>query len=177
MAAAKHKLIRNLTHLTLRMRFGSKRDPFHVELKPRGLRGDVASIPLDVMSHPAFDANQGRTFEVITKTVADKAAESYPEGGIVRHPIYADVKVEVTRDREDELTVAEFNISERGRITEVNRDRGALRQRKQMGPDRAEVPGSEDGPPIVEREQPKGRVNPAEAPLPKFKGVERGHTV
>src|SRR4051812_16616640 len=114
MAAAKAKLIRNLTHVTLRLRFGSRRDPFHVEMKPRGLRGDVATIPVEFVSHPDFAREQGRSFEVITATVANAAEREYPDAIQFRPKIADEINFAgVERQADSEIVVARFETDDR----------------------------------------------------------------
>lgn len=165
MAARAPKHVRNLTRVTVRLRFGSKKEPYHVELQPRGRRGDVQAIPADLTDHPAFLNSQGLTFEVINKTQAN-AIDYGADSGVKRHPIYDNIKVTVEKDSDTERVVARYNLSERGRIHEVER----ARNEEGLGPKRAAVPGSEDGANVLA--VPEGhKVMPD---LPKRGGIERG---
>lgn len=174
MAAAKPKLIRNLTSYNLNLRFGSKKDPYHVPLSPRGQRGDVASIPAALKDHPEFASNQGVLFEIITLTQAEKVAEGYAAGGIIRPKGFENMTVTMERDQDNTVTVASIDISREGRITETNRRHG-------LEPSRAEIAGSEDGPDATERSipsvvrprVPKNKADTEETELPVFKGITR----
>lgn len=184
MAAAKNKLLRNLTHVTVQLRFGSKKEPYHIKLQPRGMRGDVVQLPADLTQHPSFVSNQGVLFEVITQKAADTAAKGYAPGGIIRPKGFEDLKLTVERDSDTTVTVATLDISDSGKITESNRYRGPIRSRQHLEPSPAEVAGSEHGPELTDDNRkipsqrkprvPKTNADNAETELPTFKGVERG---
>lgn len=164
------KPIRNLAHVNVRIRLGSKRDPYHIDLQPRGRRGDVQYIPVDLMDHPAFLSNKGRIFEVITKLQADKIeyedfqGERYlPEGMLPG--------VQVTRQKDAEVVVSTYTEDEKGKLRETSRGRHGVEVDEAVGIKRATVRGTEDNP---IPSHPQRAASPVEEPLPSFKGVEKG---
>lgn len=167
MAEAKPKLLRNLTRYTLRLRFGSSKDPFHVQLQPRGLRGDVGTVPAAFAQHPTFDSNVGRSFEVITAAQAKRLAENYPEIATPRHSAYDDLTVTLERDSDNERTVATYEQTTVGGKETLRRTRS-----DNFEPERASVPGSQDH---AASDVPKRRnkAENASTDMPPFKGVER----
>ena len=64
------KIIRNLRNMPVHLRMGNKKDPFRVQLAPRGLQGDTESIPVEVQQDYGFISGVGRLFEIITATEA-----------------------------------------------------------------------------------------------------------
>lgn len=76
------KTIRNLLSVPQHFRLqGSREKPYRIELKPRGVRGDTAGIPLDCQSDTAFISGLDRTFEIITDAELRDLAGQYPPVG------------------------------------------------------------------------------------------------
>ncbi len=69
----KEYIIRNLRGTPVHVRLGNlQKDPYRIELAPRGLRGDVSVVPAKFRSDTAFARGAGVLFEIVTKTEANE---------------------------------------------------------------------------------------------------------
>lgn len=64
------KIIRNITGVPVHFRLGSQKDPFRVQLAPRGQQGDTEAIPVALQQDYSFIQGRDRLFEIITETEA-----------------------------------------------------------------------------------------------------------
>ena len=73
------KIIRNLrgTVVHARLRSVSPKDPFGIELKPRGTQGDTTVIPVALQDDPTFLQGLGVLFEEITQTEFKAIQQTY----------------------------------------------------------------------------------------------------
>jgi hypothetical protein len=62
------KIIRNITGLPVHFRLGNQKDPYRVQLAPRGQQGDTESIPVALQQDYSFIQGVGKLFEIITET-------------------------------------------------------------------------------------------------------------
>lgn len=94
------KTIRNLRGTLVHLRlFGEGGDkPYRIELKPRGMYGDVHTVPANLIDNDTFVAGVDVLFEIITKTEANKI-EYAPQGyqGIEAAKIVRDSETVISR--------------------------------------------------------------------------------
>ena len=77
------KIIRNLRQMPVHFRLGNNKDPYRVQLAPRGQQGDTESIPVALQVDYAFIRGVGSLFEIITVTEA-RALQYQPVGYLGR---------------------------------------------------------------------------------------------
>lgn len=77
------KTIRNLrgTVVHLRLYSQSQKDPYRIELKPRGTQGDITTVPANLASDPTLTSAIGVLVEVITTAEANALRETYAPVG------------------------------------------------------------------------------------------------
>lgn len=71
------KTIRNLRGCVVHLRLGSQKDPYRVELLPRGHNGDVQTVPASLTDDGTFVAGVDVLFEIITPAEAQALAQGY----------------------------------------------------------------------------------------------------
>lgn len=64
------KTIRNLRGTPVHIRLGNQKDPYRIELAPRGTKGDVSTVPVNLQQDHAYVAGIDVLFEIITQTEA-----------------------------------------------------------------------------------------------------------
>jgi hypothetical protein len=77
------KIIRNITGVPVHFRLGNQKDPFRVQLAPRGQQGDTEAIPVALQQDYSFIKGNGQLFEIITETEA-RSLEYSPVGYLGR---------------------------------------------------------------------------------------------
>jgi len=77
------KIIRNITGVPVHFRLGNQKDPYRVQLAPRGQQGDTESIPVALQQDYSFIQGVGKLFEIITETEARNLQYS-PVGYLAR---------------------------------------------------------------------------------------------
>lgn len=161
MAKAK-KIIRNLHPMPLNLRFGSKKDPYYLQLARRGQNGDFVEVPGDIADHISFNQNVGKSFEIISAAEAKKITYDSPvtqtllDGGEFVGPTGEILTAGKVVNPED-------NSSPVGGFDE----KGNLVRLKDVGPRRSQAVGTQDNP------IPDTHTPPVEPPMPEFKGVEK----
>lgn len=161
MAKAK-KIIRNLHSVPLNLRFGSKKDPYYLQLARRGQNGDVIEVPGEIADHISFSQNVGKSFEIISAAEAKKIEYDTPvtqtlmNGGEFVGPLGETLRAGTVVNLED-------NAQPVGGFDE----KGNLVRLKDVGPRRSTAVGTQDNP------VPEEHTPPVEPPMPKFVGVER----
>lgn len=161
MAKAK-KIIRNLHFVPLNLRFGSKKDPYYLQLARRGQSGDVVEIPGDLTEHLLFGRNVGVSFEIISAAEANKitydapATQTLMDSGQFVGPLGQTLSAGTIVNTE-ESSIAVGGIDAKGQAVRL----------RDVGPLRSTAVGTQDNP------IPSPQMQPVEPPMPEFKGVEK----
>lgn len=165
--AKARKIIRNLHSMPLNLRFGSKKDPYHLQLARRGTSGDTVEIPGDLTEHLSFNQNVGRSFEVISAVEAKKitydapATQTMLEKGEFLGPLGQTLTTGGIQNTED-MSHPVGGIDAKGNIVRL----------KDVGPRRSQAVGTQDNPLPNEGE---ASMPPVEPPMPKFTGIEKAN--
>lgn len=159
MATKTKKIIRNLHPMPVNLRFGSKRDPYHITLQRRGQSGDWVEIPADIADHPDFNKNVGLSFEIISLAEAKKI--SYEERAM---------KTAMEADRTFRLERMEDTSTTIGYV-DANPKNGGVIRTGDANPMRSRATGSQDNP--VNDPAAQGDAPPVSPDLPSFGGVEK----
>ena len=154
-------VIRNLHGMPVNLRFGSKRDPYHITLQRRGQSGDYVQVPADIVDHPDFSRNTGLTFEIISLAEANKIEYGDRKAKTATE---MDKTFKLERMSDQSTTIA--NIDEKGNLTRTD----------DVNPMRSRAVGTTDNPVPVER--PSGAAKDSGTPpvspdLPAFGGVQK----
>lgn len=160
MASKTKKIIRNLHQVPLNLRFGSRKDPYHITLQRRGSTGDYIEVPSDITDHPDFSRNLGLSFEIISTAEAKKIQY---EDRAMRTATEADRAFRLER-MEDKAT-AIGSIDDKGNVLRMD-----------VNPTRSTATGTQDNPVPVERPAAaveEGDTPPVSPELPSFGGVDR----
>jgi hypothetical protein len=158
------KIIRNLHTVPLNLRFGSKKDPYYLQLARRGQRGDFIEVPADVTEHMSFGQNVGKSFEIISAAEAKKieydaaTTQTMLDSGEFVGPLGQTLTAGRISNTEDDSHVI-GGFDEKGNVVRL----------KDVGPRRSQAVGTQDNP------VPDSRMPPVEPPMPVFKGVEKAN--
>lgn len=154
------KVIRNLHQVPVNLRFGSRKDPYHITLKRRGESGDWVEVPGDVADHPDFGRNVGVAFEVISMAEAKKIA--YNERAM-KTAMEADKTFRVERMEDTSTTIGTIDADPK---------RGGVTRTGDVNPLRSRATGTQDNP--VQEPGADGDAPPVAPELPAFGGIEKG---
>lgn len=156
------KIIRNLHAVPLNLRFGSKKDPYYLQLARRGQPGDFVEIPAELTEHISFGTNVGVSFEIISAAEAKKITYDVPGtqtllegGGELLGPLGENLSAGAVVNVEDSSQPV-GGIDAKGNIVRL----------KDVGPRRSNAVGTQENP------IPDG-TPPVEPPMPEFKGIEK----
>jgi hypothetical protein len=155
MATKSKKVIRNLHQIPVNLRFGSKRDPYHITLSRRGATGDYVEVPGDIADHPDFGRNIGVTFEIISAAEAKKIVYG---NNAARPATESDITFKLERMSDSSTTIG--NLDEKGNITRLD-----------VNPARSQAVGTTDNP--VPTDRGEGGTPPVSPDLPAFGGVQK----
>lgn len=160
MATKSKKIIRNLHQVPLNLRFGSKRDPYHITLSRRGQSGDYTEVPADIADHPNFNRDLGSAFEIIS--VAEAKKIEYGERA-ARTATEADKAFKLERMSDTSTTIGQLD------------DKGNVARTGDVNPMRARSVGTTDNPIPASRgeAEAEGDGPPVAPDLPAFGGVEK----
>ena len=163
MATKTKKIIRNLHPLPVNLRFGSKRDPYHITLSRRGQSGDWVEVPGDVADHPDFNRNVGSTFEIISAAEAKKI--QYGERA-AKTAMESDMAFKLERMEDRSTTVGLVNAEKGATWNDIRTG--------DVNPMRSRAVGSVANPVPMERGgETNGDAPPVSPDLPAFGGVEK----
>lgn len=158
MATKSKKVIRNLHQIPVNLRFGSKRDPYHITLSRRGSSGDYVEVPGDIADHPDFNRNVGVTFEIISMAEAKKIVYG---SNAARPATESDITFKL--ERMSDTSTAIGNLDEKGNVTRLD-----------VNPTRSLAVGTTDNPIPNERASAEeGDAPPVSPDLPSFGGVTK----
>ena len=125
------KIIRNITGVPIHFRLGNQKDPFRVQLAPRGQQGDTEAIPVALQQDYSFIQGRDKLFEIITETEA-RSLEYSPVGYLAR-----DDAAKIYRE-EDTTIVTADNWDGKGRRPPGERNIRTTGQKL------ADLPGSDE---------------------------------
>lgn len=158
------KIIRNLHTVPLNLRFGSKKDPYYLQLARRGEPGDFVEVPAELTDHVSFGSNVGVSVEVISAAEAKKieynvaATQTLMESGEFVGPLGQTLSAGTMVNVEDSSHPV-GGIDEKGHAVRL----------KDVGPRRSQAVGTQDNP------LGEGSMPPVEPPMPEFKGIEKAN--
>lgn len=156
------KIIRNLHAVPLNLRFGSKKDPYYLQLARRGQPGDFVEVPAELTEHLSFNKNVGVSFEIISAVEAKKiqydvrGTQTLMESGEFVGPL-GQTLTAGTMVNTEEASLPIGGLDDKGNVVRLN----------DVGPRRSNAVGTQDNP------LGEGDMAPVEPPMPEFKGVER----
>lgn len=130
------KIIRNLRKTAVHLRLFSKtpKDPYRIQLSPRGQNGDYTYVPVDLVDDPTLKKATGILVEVITQAEVNALEDEYLPGG------YQGRTDAPTIIRPDDSTVMKApDWDGKGRLPQ---DR-AITQSQRTGTHTIDVPGSD----------------------------------
>jgi hypothetical protein len=155
------RVIRNLHPMPVNLRFGSKRDPYHITLQRRGQSGDYVEVPGDIAEHPDFNRNVGLTFEIIS--VAEAKKIQYGDRS-AKTAIETDKNFKL--ERMSDLSTTIGHLDAKGNLTRTD----------DVNPMRSRAVGTTDNPVPAERPSGVAKDNgtpPVSPDLPAFGGVQK----
>lgn len=162
MATKSKKIIRNLHTVPVNLRFGSRKDPYHITLQRRGQSGDWVEVPADIADHPDFGRNVGLSFEIISAAEAKKI--QYGERA-AKTAMESDKAFKLERMEDQSTTVGLVNAEKRATWNDIRTG--------DVNPMRSRATGSVDNPVPIDR-APEGDTPAVSPDLPAFGGVEKG---
>lgn len=141
------KTIRNLrgTQVHARLFSLSKKDPFRIELQPRGQNGDITIVPVTLIEDATFVSGVGVLWEVITTAEANVVRDAYSPVGYLGR---TDAPVIIRPDENTIMTAKDYDGKGRQVPKErevVHKERGSDIQEREFGTGMhtADVPGSD----------------------------------
>lgn len=158
MATKSKKIIRNLHQVPVNLRFGSRKDPYHITLQRRGQSGDWVEVPGDIADHPDFGRNVGLAFEIISAAEAKKI--QYGERAS-RTAMEADKQFKLERMSDTSTTIGQLDA------------KGNIARTGDVNPMRSRAVGTTDNPIPSDRGEAEGDAPPVSPDLPAFGGVEK----
>ena len=138
------KTIRNLrgTQVHARLRSKNPKDPFRIELQPRGQAGDTTVVPVELQSDPTFLDGIDVLWEVITASEAKELAAGYaPTGYLGRN----DAPVIIRPEDTTITTAQDWDGKGLAPVERTVQGRQASQREFGTGMHTADVPGSDTG--------------------------------